>query len=125
MTESLFRILEIVGILLPLTGIFIQVSFRLDDEVVEDTEGNQIELFRFLLVSAGLSLGIVGTLVAGVLAVLLAGFWARLTLAILYIAFLFITIGIGLLWVWAHPTVSLSTDQQTLSESTDNDSDTE
>jgi hypothetical protein len=125
MTESLFRILEIISILLPLTGIFIQVSFRLDAETERVDEPDHIDHFRVTLTSAGMALGLAGVLTTAVLSMSVSGWGARIAIVFLYFAFLLFTAALAVLWLWAHPSVSLSAEQQTLSESTDNDADTE
>lgn len=125
MSETLFRLLEIIGILLPLTGIFIQLSFRFTEEFEGADQNNDIALIRVLLLTAGMVLGIAGIIVSAVLSLTLPGVWVSVALTLLYVAFLVLTSVLGILWAWVHPEFSVPGEQQTLSESNPNASDEE
>lgn len=121
MAEYLFRLLEIIGILLPLTGIFVQVSARVVDEHMEDHGQSDLNLLRATLLASAVVLGATGIIAAAVLSLRLSG-WAETVVAGgLYIAFLLLTIGIATMWAWIHPGIPLPAGQQTLQGSTDKD----
>jgi Ni,Fe-hydrogenase I cytochrome b subunit len=124
MSETLFRLLEVIGILLPLTGIFIQVSFRLpESDNVATGEDNTLQFIRMVLLTAGLVLGIAGVITTMALAIRPGGLASRLVVLLLYLAFLLLTAALATLWAWAHPEMELSTQQQTLSAQEPNDTD--
>lgn len=107
MSEQLFRLIEIIGILLPLTGIFVQLTTRIANDLL-DGEPENIEILHSTLISAALVLGIAGTFATAVQSVLLDGFWASMVMGALYVAFLLITVAIAILWAWVHPSIPLS-----------------
>lgn len=116
--------IEIIGILLPLTGIFVQLTTRVVDDLLED-EPENIAILHSTLLSAALALGIAGTVATGVQSILLAGFWPSTVTGLLYVAFLLVTAAIAILWAWVHPGIPLPAGQQTLQETTENGGDEE
>jgi hypothetical protein len=124
-SEELFRLLEIIAILLPLTGIFIQLSFRFTEELEGDDHDNDITLIRLLLLTAGAVLGLAGSIVSAVLSLTIPGVWVSVALGLMYISFLVVTGVLGILWAWVHPEIAVPAEQQTLSESAPNTSDEE
>jgi Ni,Fe-hydrogenase I cytochrome b subunit len=126
MSETLFRLLEVIGILLPLTGIFIQVSFRLpdsDESVAESTTEPTFQFIRMLLLSAGLVLGLAGVVTTVALVLVLESLAGAFVVLLLYLAFVLLTAALAVLWTWAHPKMDISTQQQTLLDQGPNDED--
>jgi len=126
MSETLFRLLEVIGILLPLTGIFIQVSFRLPDgeeSVAELTTEPTLHFIRMILLSAGLVLGLAGVVTTVALVFVLERLASIVVVLLLYLAFLLLTTALAVLWAWSHPEMDIQTQQQTLSDQGPNDGD--
>lgn len=124
MSETLFRLLEVIGILLPLTGIFIQLSFRLsdsDESVAESTTEPTLHFIRMVLLSAGLVLGLAGVATTVALALVLDRLASVVVVLLLYLAFLLLTTALAALWARAHPGKDVPTQQQTLSDQGPND----
>lgn len=125
MSESLFRLLEIIAILLPLTGIFIQLTFQMTDELTaEGEESNEPVLtLRLALLTAGLSLGIAGVVGSWALYLLTDGYMTRVAILGIYVAFLLFSSVFGALWLFVHPKISVWTTQQDLSDASENNTD--
>jgi Ni,Fe-hydrogenase I cytochrome b subunit len=126
MSETLFRLLEVIGILLPLTGIFIQVSFRLpdsDESAADSTTEPTLNFIRVILLSAGLALGLAGVVTTMALALVVERLASAFVVLLLYLAFLLLTIALAVLWAWANPEMNVQTQQQTLSDQGPNDED--
>ena len=126
MSETLFRLLEVIGILLPLTGIFIQVSFRLpesDESVTDSTTEPTLNFIRVVLLSAGLVLGLAGVVTTMALALVLERLSSVIVVILLYLTFLLLTTALAALWAWSHPEMDIPTQQQTLSDQGPNNKD--
>lgn len=120
MSEQLFRLIEIIGILLPLTGIFVQLSIRVVDDLL-DVEPETMETLQSTLLAAALTLGIAGSVAAALLAVRLDDGMAQLVALVLYVSFMLITAAVATMWTWVHPGFPLPLSQQRLQDTEDND----
>lgn len=125
MSEHLFRALEIIAVLLPLTGIFITMSYRMASELGLDLDRTEMKIIQVLLLVGGSAFALSGTLTAAILTVTTGGFLNKVVFLVLYVGLLLISIAMALLYVVLIDSVSPSPGQQTLSDPSNNTSNEE
>jgi len=116
MVDTILRLLEIVVIFLPLTGIFAQLSFRLIDSLEIDDRETDVLLIQLVLLAAAMLLTLLGVVLAAGLMVRADDLFVGLTGGFLYIAFLLLGAAIAAVFALAHPRIPVVGQQQTLSE---------
>lgn len=123
MSETAFRLLEVIAILLPLTGIFLQMSTRVLDEISSGFDETDVRTIQSLLLVAGVILATTAMLVSITLSLSDQLLRYRAVYLLMYVAFLCMTIALGFVSVAVHPNISVTGRQQDLTESTEKDAD--
>ena len=121
-SESLFRVLQVIGVLLPLTAIFIQASLQLAPDTDADGVPDPLESMQVSLLSSALIMGVAGAITVAELSTRTSDVWETVVLLLVFFAFLQITTALMPLWAWLHPRIEFQPveGQQTLPGSTDN-----
>lgn len=119
----MFRLLETIAILLPLTAILLQLSTRLPEVESVRTDRDTVNAIQLALFASSLSMVAAGLVTVIVLILILDSFGARVVLAMLYIAFITLGVSLTLLWAVLNPSYVMAVDQQKLSGWELNDAD--
>ena len=85
MSESLFRVLQVIGVLLPLTAIFIQASLQLAPDSEADGVPDPLESMQVSLLSSALSMGVVGAVAVAELSTRTSDVWETVVLLLLFL----------------------------------------